>query len=67
MSARFVRIPLAETLTGYTQKAIRRKIEDGVWLEGKHYVRAPDGAVLIDLKGYEDWATGNQNKGDSGG
>ena len=27
-------LPKAAELTGYSEKAIRRKIEDGVWLEG---------------------------------
>jgi hypothetical protein len=50
-----VRLPLFERLTGYTQKAVRRKIEEGVWLEGKQYRRAPDGHILIDMDGYEKW------------
>ena len=33
-AARYIRLPLFERLTGYTQKAVRRKIETGVWLEG---------------------------------
>ena len=27
-------LPKAAELTGYSEKAMRRKIEDGVWLEG---------------------------------
>lgn len=53
--ARFVTIDLAATLTGYTAKAIRAKIEKGEWVEGRQYVRR-DGRVLIDLRGYETWA-----------
>ena len=34
LGTRFVRIALVAQLTGYTEKAIRRKIEEGVWLEG---------------------------------
>ena len=41
-------LPKAAELTGYSEKAIRRKIEDGVWLEGHEYVRAPDGRILVD-------------------
>lgn len=54
-AARFVRIPLASQLTGYTEKAIRRKIEEGVWLEGREYKRAPDGNLLIDMEGFAKW------------
>lgn len=53
--ADYVTINMAATLTGYSPKAIRRKIESGVWLEGREFRRAPDGHVLISVKGYELW------------
>ena len=62
-AARFVRIPLASQLTGYTEKAIRRKIEEGVWLEGREYKRAPDGNLLIDMEAYERWVGGQHQAG----
>lgn len=52
--ASYVRIPLAAVMTGLTEKAIRRKIEEGKWLEGREYVRR-DGEVYISIKGYERW------------
>jgi hypothetical protein len=52
--ARFVTIPLAELLTGYTTAAIETKIARGVWVEGREWRRAPDGRVLIDMRGYEN-------------
>lgn len=54
---RFVRLHLAEHCTGYTVKAMERKIERGEWAEGREYRRAPDGHILIDLLGYEKWAS----------
>jgi hypothetical protein len=33
--ADYVTIPIAAAITGYSAKAIRRKIEAGVWLEGR--------------------------------
>jgi hypothetical protein len=51
----YVTIPIAAAMTGYSPKAIRRKIEAGVWLEGREFRRAPDGHVLISVKGYELW------------
>lgn len=54
-AARYIRLPLFEKITGYTQKAVRRKIEDGVWLEGREYKRAPDGHIIIDMQGYYEW------------
>jgi hypothetical protein len=42
-------------LTGYSVKAVQRKIETGAWREGHEYRKAPDGKRLIDLIGYEKW------------
>lgn len=42
-------------LVGYTDKAVRRKIEEGVWQEGVHYRRAPDGRLWVDVQGVERW------------
>lgn len=57
--------------TGYSEKAVRRKIEEGVWLENHQYRRAPDGRILIDVEGYEKWVAGqpaplNRSGGRSG-
>lgn len=41
--------------TGYTEKAVRRKIENGRWTEGHHFRRAPDGHILIDMEVYRKW------------
>ncbi len=41
--------------TGYTEKAIRRKIEEGKWLAGKHYIKSPDGYIMINVQGYQEW------------
>lgn len=65
MTARFVRVKLAADLTGYTEKAIRRKIEAGVWIEGQQFVRAPDNNILIDMEGYNKWVAGQQLVGSS--
>lgn len=54
---------LAETATiaraaealGLTEKAIRRKIDEGVWLEGRQYHRAPDGRIYVDIPGVARW------------
>ena len=55
VSARFVTIDLAAIMTGFTPGAIRTKIAKSVWLEGRQWVKR-DGRVLIDMKGYEQWA-----------
>lgn len=53
--APYVTIPLASAATGLTEKAIRRKIEEGKWLEGKEYRRSPDGGIFISIQGYTRW------------
>jgi hypothetical protein len=55
VSSRFVTIELASAMTGFTPGAIRTKIAKSVWLEGRQWVKR-DGRVLIDMKGYEQWA-----------
>jgi len=58
MTARYVLINKFCELTGYTDKAVRRKIEGGIWLEGRHFKKAPDGHVLIDMEAYGRWVEG---------
>ncbi len=41
--------------SGYTEKAVRAKIYDGTWPEGKVWRKAEDGRILIDVRGYEEW------------
>ncbi len=53
--SRYVLLPLANIVTGYSVKAMERKIERGDWVEGKVWRHAPDGRILIDLVGYQRW------------
>lgn len=58
VSSRFVTIELASVMTGFTPAAIRAKINKGIWLEDRQWIKR-EGRVLIDMKGYETWvATG---------
>lgn len=58
--ARFVLIPLFCAITGYTEKAVRRKIEDGVWRENQVWRRSPDGHIQIIMEGYYRWVEGEK-------
>lgn len=51
----WVRISKAAEATGYSEKAIRRKIQDGVWLHGILWTKAPDGCIFINLEAVETW------------
>ena len=57
-AARYVRVALAVQLTGYSDKAIRRKMEGGVWREGDIWLRSASGEILIDMEGYAKWCKG---------
>jgi hypothetical protein len=41
-TARYVRLPLANLLTGYSVKAMERKIERGDWQEGRSHKISQD-------------------------
>lgn len=58
--SRYVRPAKFEELTGFTKKAVERKVQSGAWREGKEYRRAPDGNILVDLDGYERWVEGQR-------
>jgi hypothetical protein len=60
--AREVRIPLAAAALGLSQKAIRGKIQEGVWLEGHQYFRR-NGEIWISLEGVSRWVRGDQAAG----
>jgi hypothetical protein len=52
---RYVTISKFAAESGYTEGAIRTKIRDGVWREGREWRKAPGGRVLIDVDGYYRW------------
>ena len=51
----YVLIPRAAELTGYSKRAIETKIERGVWVEGREWVKAPDGRRMVNMKGVMRW------------
>jgi hypothetical protein len=57
---KYLRIHLFAAQSGWTEKAIRRKIEDGVWTAGREYRKTPDGNIVIDVEGYEKWVEGGK-------
>lgn len=58
MTMKWVTIKKAAELTGYSAKAIEHKRENGVWLQGSIWIKAPDGRILISIEGIEQWAEG---------
>ena len=57
---KFVTIEKASDLMGYSQRAIQGKRTDGIWLQDIHWVKAPDGRILINLEEIEKWIQGKK-------
>ena len=55
INVRFVTIEKMAELTGYTHKAIEKKIDNGIWKHGNEWRKAPDGRRLVDVEGYNTW------------
>lgn len=45
-------------LIGYTRDAIYAKKKTGVWLEGIHWRKAPDGHLFFNLEAIQRWIEG---------
>jgi hypothetical protein len=58
---KWVTIKKAAELSGYSETAIRRKREEGVWLQGDIWIKTPDGRILISIEGIEGWAEGQMS------
>ena len=54
----YVPNPVFSLLTWYSEKAVRRKIAEGFWIQGRHYRKAPDGRITMDLQAYCRWVEG---------
>lgn len=57
---KFVMIPVFIEITGYSDKAVRRKIEEGIWRNGVHFRKSPDGHIHIDMPAYYAWVSGEE-------
>jgi len=56
---KFATLKRAAEVTGYSVGALEKKIENGVFAEGIHYVIAPDNRRHINLKELERWIESN--------
>ena len=61
VNLRYVLLNVFCSLSGYTDKAVRRKLEDGVWVEGRHYKKLPDGHIAMDMQAFYKWCEGYKN------
>lgn len=42
-------------VTGYSENAVRHKIKNGTWIEGRLWRRAPDRRIFVNLTEFERW------------
>lgn len=57
--ARFVTVSLASKALVYTERAINKKMDDGVWRRGREWRKVPDGRRLVDMLTIEKWVVGS--------
>ena len=55
---KFVTIKKFSELTGYTEKAIRNKIDRCIWRENIHWIRSPDNRIQINIDAIQNWILG---------
>jgi len=53
-------------LTGYSVKALERKIESGHWMYGKEYIKSPDGRIQVIVDGYNSWVESERSQSGQG-
>lgn len=58
MFAKWVLIHIIIKAVGYSDDAIRAKIKNGVWLNGIHWRKAPDGRITFNLEAIQKWMEG---------
>lgn len=58
MIVRWVTIRKFSEITGYTEDAVRAKIQRGDWPMNYLWTHAPDHRVLMNLEQYEKWVEG---------
>jgi hypothetical protein len=51
----WVTVKICSEFFGYTEDAIRAKIKKGQWMIDQQFTKAPDGRILISIKGVEKW------------
>lgn len=55
---RYCQINTAAMVLGTTRKAIEHKIARGIWVRGKHFRKAPDGILYVNMAAIYAWIEG---------
>ena len=54
-NTKYITLQRLAQLTGYSSHAIYGKVKTGIWLQGQHWRKAPDGRLMFNLKEIERW------------
>lgn len=57
-STEWVLVSKVTELTGYTADAVRAKIKRGIWLREKHWRKAPDNRIVLNVAAINAWMGG---------
>lgn len=52
---RWVLIPKAAELLGYSKTAIEHKVKNGTWAQGRIWRKARDGRIFINIEEVDKW------------
>lgn len=53
--SKWVRVTLLEKINGYSTAAVRGKMAAGVWKQGLHWKKAPDGNIMVNPREIDNW------------
>lgn len=56
--SRWVKGAVLFAMSGYTKDAQNHKRNMGVWIEGRHWLKAPDGNILYNPCEIDKWVEG---------
>lgn len=54
---RYVTVKKAAVMIGLTEEAIRKRVQRGIWLEGREWHRDPLGRIMLDTEALDKWVT----------
>lgn len=54
-ASQWVLIKRFAEITGYSENAVRHKVKNGTWVEGRIWRKAPDGRIFVNVAEFERW------------
>jgi hypothetical protein len=45
---------------GYSEDAVRHKVKNGTWVQGRIWRKAPDGRIFVNIDEFERWVESDQ-------